>query len=187
MIFLLSDNGGATYTHTTDNDPLEGGKMTAFDGGLQIPFMMKWPGKVPADQSINEPVISLDVFQTCLRAANITTPLNRKLDGIDLIDISNKKSSVDNQRDLFWKSGDVTTVLDFPYKLIHNEDKEQTMLYNIGTDPYEKTNLVDQHQSIVQELRAKQLNWHNEMPQPMWPTLIEFIHEKDGEKYYFDN
>ncbi len=187
LIFLLSDNGGATYTHTTDNDPLEGGKMTAFDGGLQIPFIMKWPEKVPANQAFDEPVISLDIFQTCLSAANITTPLNRKIDGLDLMNIVNGETESFTTRDLFWNSGDMTTVLDFPYKLIHMKERQQTMLYKIDTDPYEESNLVDQNKSMVQKLLIKQQNWHQELPKPMWPTMIEFIHEKDGEKYYFDN
>ncbi|MEZ4287618.1 MAG: sulfatase-like hydrolase/transferase [Polyangiales bacterium] len=48
LIFLLSDNGGASYTGATDNGPLKGGKMTQFEGGINVPFMMKWKGVIPA-------------------------------------------------------------------------------------------------------------------------------------------
>ena len=45
MIFFISDNGGASYTHATDNGPLKAGKLTQFEGGIRIPFMMKWKGQ----------------------------------------------------------------------------------------------------------------------------------------------
>ncbi|MBW2720223.1 MAG: sulfatase-like hydrolase/transferase [Deltaproteobacteria bacterium] len=48
LIFFISDNGGASYTHATDNGPLKAGKLTQFEGGIRIPFMMKWKGHVPA-------------------------------------------------------------------------------------------------------------------------------------------
>lgn len=43
LLFFLSDNGGASYTKATDNGPLKGGKLNQFEGGINVPFMMKWP------------------------------------------------------------------------------------------------------------------------------------------------
>ncbi len=57
LIFFISDNGGASYTHATDNGPLKAGKLTQFEGGIRIPFMMKWKGKIPAGHSLQVPSV----------------------------------------------------------------------------------------------------------------------------------
>ena len=69
LIFFISDNGGASYTHATDNGPLKAGKLTQFEGGIRVPFMMKWKGKIPAGTRYKYPVSSTDIFATSVAAA----------------------------------------------------------------------------------------------------------------------
>ena len=54
MIYLISDNGGASYTGATDNGPYKGGKLTMFEGGVNVPFIMKWKGHIPAGERSSE-------------------------------------------------------------------------------------------------------------------------------------
>ena len=187
LIFFLSDNGGATYTHTTDNGPLKGGKVTAFEGGTQVPFMMKWPGKISPNSVVHQPVTSLDIFQTCLSAAGISKAYNRKLDGLNLLNLITGEAEAFDKRDLFWRNGAVTTVLDYPYKLIYSENNDQSLMYKIDIDSSEKFNLITKKPVLFQQLRDKQKNWQEEMATPLWPPLITFYHKEDGEEYYFEN
>ncbi|MBK9568821.1 MAG: sulfatase-like hydrolase/transferase [Chitinophagaceae bacterium] len=64
LIFFISDNGGATYTRATDNAPLRGGKATHFDGGISVPFFIKYPRGLPARKIYSQPVSSLDIYST---------------------------------------------------------------------------------------------------------------------------
>jgi len=74
LIFLISDNGGATYTHTTDNSPLRGGKITDFEGGLNVPMIFKWGDRLPKGKMYSNPVSSMDIFATITSALDIDLP-----------------------------------------------------------------------------------------------------------------
>ncbi|MCB0501720.1 MAG: sulfatase-like hydrolase/transferase [Bacteroidetes bacterium] len=64
IVYFLSDNGGASYTGATDNGPLKGGKLMQFEGGIRIPFMMKWTGKIPEGVRYQPYVSTTDIFAT---------------------------------------------------------------------------------------------------------------------------
>lgn len=64
IIWFISDNGGASYTGATDNGPLKGGKLTYFEGGINVPFAMKWKGHLPEGLTYHAAVSSLDIFAT---------------------------------------------------------------------------------------------------------------------------
>ncbi|HRI53373.1 MAG TPA: sulfatase-like hydrolase/transferase, partial [Pseudomonadota bacterium] len=85
LVFFLSDNGGATYTRATDNAPLRGGKFTNFEGGINIPFLLKWKGHIPEGVVFNPPVSALDVFATAAAVAGSPLPTDRAYDGVDLL------------------------------------------------------------------------------------------------------
>ncbi|MGE0637063.1 MAG: sulfatase-like hydrolase/transferase [Bacteroidia bacterium] len=86
LIFFLSDNGGAAYNGSTDNYPYRGGKLTNFEGGIRVPFMMQWKGRIPSGIRFPHPVSSLDIFATAAAAAEATLPQDRVYDGINLCD-----------------------------------------------------------------------------------------------------
>jgi arylsulfatase A-like enzyme len=187
LIFFLSDNGGATYTHTTDNGPLKGGKITAFEGGLQVPFLMQWKGKIPSGQQQNTPVTSLDIFTTCAKAAGIKLPVVRKFDGTDLYALVDSTNHDYSKRTLHWKRGSIRCILDYPHKLIFDDSYGQEILYNLEEDPFEKFNIATGNPNLVSQLKSKQATWEQQMPDPLWPPLITFKHEDDDQIYYFDN
>ena len=85
LIFFISDNGGASYTKATDNGPLKGGKLNQFEGGIRVPFMMKWPNKIPAGVVYEDPVSATDIFVTSLINAGGSLPTDREYDGVDLV------------------------------------------------------------------------------------------------------
>src|SRR3989442_13276449 len=77
LVFFLSDNGGATDTGATDNAPLRGGKFTNFEGGINLPVLVRWRGTIPAGAPGPHPVRPLDVFATAVAAARADGPSAR--------------------------------------------------------------------------------------------------------------
>ena len=75
LVFFISDNGGPTLPRTTvngsHNNPLRGSKRTTLEGGIRVPFLVKWPGQLPAGKVYEQPVIQLDILPTALAAAGI--------------------------------------------------------------------------------------------------------------------
>ena len=109
LVFFFSDNGGPTMLGTTingsRNTPLRGSKRTTLEGGIHVPFVVAWPGTLPAGKTYEAPVIQLDILPTALAAAGVTLKPEWKLDGVDLLPyLSGKKK--DNPHDtLYWRFG----------------------------------------------------------------------------------
>ena len=82
LIIFTSDNGG--LKGPTDNTPLRSGKGYAYEGGIRVPFLAKWPGKIPAGTTSDAPVTSVDIFPTLMQAAQIKAKLANPIDGISL-------------------------------------------------------------------------------------------------------
>src|SRR5690606_24639237 len=86
LIFFFSDHGGGPAELTSNNHPLRGGKGNFYEGGLRVPFLMRWPGRIPAGQVVDDAIITLDVFPTAMAAAGVRQPaVQQRLDGIDLM------------------------------------------------------------------------------------------------------
>lgn len=188
LLIFISDNGGATYTFTTDNAPLKGGKITFFEGGVRIPFMMKWPGVLPENVNYGEAVSTLDIFTTICAAAGAELPDDRVYDGANLIPfLKNEKEGMPHQV-LFWKTGVNRVVLQNGWKLFFNKagTREQTMLFDLSKDPYETTNLAEQFPDKVETLKAFYNEWEADFPPALWPPIVTFEFSDGEETYFFD-
>ena len=85
LVIFLSDNGGPTGELTSSNAPLRGFKAQLWEGGIRIPYMMQWKGRIPAGRTLHPPIISLDILPTALAAAGAPAPASPRLDGADLL------------------------------------------------------------------------------------------------------
>lgn len=82
VIIFTSDNGG--HYKATSNAPLRANKGAYHEGGIRIPLIIKWPWASRAGRVIHEPVISNDIYPTCLSAAGVELNTNQHMDGVDL-------------------------------------------------------------------------------------------------------
>jgi len=187
LIFFISDNGGATYTLTTDNFPWKGGKITSFDGGFKVPFLIRWKGKIQPGTRYDQPVSSLDILATTSSAAELELPDDHTLDGIDLLPFLNGDRVDVPHQSLFWKRGAINTVLDGHWKLIFDNKFGQNLLYNLKNDPTENQNLAHKNPRKVEQLKKLHQNWVDQMPPPMWPPLITFRYQEGNSEYFFEN
>lgn len=103
MIYFLSDNGGETAQNRSLNDPFSGRKGDVLEGGIRVPFLISWPGKIPANRDFHPPVFSYDYIPTVLRQQGRSIPDH--LDGMPLLDDLQGKSETlrNTPRFVMWR------------------------------------------------------------------------------------
>jgi len=187
MIFLLSDNGGATYTGATDNGPLKGGKLTQFEGGINVPFMMKWKGQVEAGLRYKNPVISTDIFTTVAHNVGAQLPSDREYDGVDLVKYVNGEINELPHEQLFWRADHIWAIRDGDFKMILSTRDGWAELYDLKNDKSEKINLKDQMPELFEALKKKHQEWQqdNLPPKPLWPRVMDHKFVFYGKEYLF--
>ncbi len=185
LVFFLSDNGGATYTRATDNAPLRGGKFTNFEGGINIPFLLKWKGHIPGGVVFNPPVSALDVFATAAAVAGSPLPTDRTYDGVDLLPHLGQAAPTDVHPALYWRSMYTKAVRQGRYKLIRDEKAARTVLFDLAADKSETTDLAARSPAVVEELLGKLSRWEAELRSPLWPPVMDYHHRDRDGVYYF--
>lgn len=187
IIYFISDNGGASYTKATENGPLKGGKLNQFEGGIRVPFMMKWPKKIPAGIEYEYPVSSTDIFVTTMINAGGTLPIDRDYDGVDLIPYITGKNKGRPHEHLFWRADHIWAIRDGDYKLILSTRDGWAELYDLRKDISETFDLKDQMPDLYEKLYQKHHEWQqtNLPEKPMWPRIMDKKFVIDGKEYLF--
>ncbi len=185
LIFFTSDNGGATYTGATDNGDLKGGKITHFEGGLNVPFIMKWKGTLTPGYKYHKPVSLMDIFTTAFSSCRIPSPQNITLDGVDLVPYLSGAKTRPPHEYLFWRTDFNKTVRNGRWKLIVNTRDNLLMLYDLENDKQERYDMKDKYPAIVEQLLTKLADWESGLKPPLWPGVMEYEEEIDGVKMRF--
>lgn len=188
LVIFTSDNGGAHYIGLPDiNKPYRGWKATFFEGGIRVPYFMKWPGVLKAGTKYSEPVAHVDIFATAASAAGAAVPTDRVLDGVNLLPFIEGKDTSRPHQTLFWRSGGYRTLMEGDWKLQVSDRQNKVWLYNLKDDPTEQMNLADAQPAKVQELNKVLDKINAEQAKPGWPTLAEapvtIDHPEDPERF----
>jgi arylsulfatase A-like enzyme len=187
LVFFLSDNGGAEYTFTTDNGPYKGGKITDFEGGLKVPFFLKWKSHLPENTVYDKPVISMDIFATSANAAGAILPDEREYDGVDLLPYLTDSLPSDPHEFLYWQRGFSKAVRSSRWKMLVNEDASDTVLFDMHNDPFETRMVIHkENHHIIDKLMNAHNHWSETLPAPMWPSLVYYLFNDGENDYYFD-
>lgn len=176
IVIFTSDNGGAWYTGLPHiNAPYRGWKATFFEGGIRVPFFVRWPGHIAAGSRPAMVAHHMDVYATAVAAAGGTLPPDRKMDSVNLLPtLTNQAGAAQAPaRTLFWKSGGYRVVRDGDWKLQVADRPARTWLFNLRADPTERVNLAAANPGEVQRLRGLLDAQARQMPKPLWPALIE--------------
>lgn len=162
FIVFTSDNGGLDQNGSpTDNAPLRSGKGYAYEGGIRVPLLARWPGTLPSGAVLDTPVISMDLFPTLLAAAG-GDPDDRPLDGVDLLAHLKTGGATDLERDeLVWHfphyrhaPGPYSILRKGTLKLIRFWEGPRE-LYDLAADPSESTDLAAMRPEVVAELEQR--------------------------------
>ena len=171
VVVFTSDNGGLSVqeshnhpnTPATCNAPLRGGKGHLYEGGIRVPWIVKWPARTQAGSVCHVPVISDDFFPTFTELAGLRdVKTNGPLDGESLVPLLTRSSSL--QRDaIYWhyphfsnqrgRPGGIVRAGDF--KLIERYEDATLELYNLADDPGERRNLAVEMTEKARELRGR--------------------------------
>ncbi len=175
LVIFTSDNGGAGYIGLPDvNAPFRGWKITLFDGGIHVPYMLKWPSRIPPGQVRTEAVHHFDVFATTAAAAGAPLPTDRTMDGVDLVPWARGEASGVPHEQLFWRSGTSQSALIDGWKLNVSDPPGKEWLFKLADDPSESRNLAEEHPEVLARLRAA-LERHNAEQMPSrWPSQGSF-------------
>lgn len=166
LIFFLSDNGGPTPGTTSCNLPLRGYKAQVYEGGIRIPYMVKWKGQIPEGVVTDQVAISLDIAPTALAAAGAKAD-NAKFDGVNLLPYLKKEAKGNPHDTLYWRYGDQSAIRDGNWKLVKTPN-EGTQLYDLSADISEKNDLASKNPDKLKELDAKLMKWDSELVAPKW-------------------
>ena len=162
MVIFTSDNGGLDNGgKPTENAPLRSGKGYAYEGGIRVPLLARWPGKIPAGKVSDVPACSIDLLPTILEAAEVALPDDREIDGLSLLGHLQSGASEKIDRDtLIWHfphyrhaPGPYSIIRQGKWKLIKfwaGEDE----LFDLEADLGEEKNLASSMPEKVAELDA---------------------------------
>lgn len=171
LVLFTNDNGGQTQTGA-NNTPLQGRKGTLWEGGVRVPWAIRWPGKVEAGSVIDDPVISLDLAPTFIEVAGGTVDDSWKLDGVSLTARLTGKTSSLPQRPLFWRQHGETgnrAMREGPWKLVHaRADKSAPKLFDLRTDVGEAKDQAKEEPEILSSMVKKLDAWESQMITPRW-------------------
>ncbi len=169
LIFFTSDNGGPTPQTTSRNDPLRGYKGQVFEGGIRVPFLMQWKGKVPAGKVYDKPVMALDIYATVLEAAKISLPADQRIDGVNLIPFVTGQQAGSPHEVLFWRAGLQHAVRMGDWKLVYDGRRGGgEMLFNLAEDLGETRDLAAERPDILRQLQAAYQEWDKQMMPAQW-------------------
>ena len=206
LFVFLSDNGCAGYVvERCSNGPLRGNKRYYWEGGIRIPFIVKWPAGLPHGAKYSQPVISLDLFATIADAvgSDATAP-----DSVNLLPHLRGESAEVPHEYLFWRAKPNVAVRKGHWKLwkVNKTDLDlsaltdvaarrlpmqawpqdsphgqMTLLYDLAADLSEKTNVAETHPEVVAELEAALEAWNASLGEPTWPAFRSTLDEIDGQ------
>jgi arylsulfatase A-like enzyme len=181
LVFFLSDNGGPIgkfAPNGSSNVPLRGSKGDTWEGGIRVPFLVQWKGRLPAGKRYDHPVIQLDIFTTALAAAGAEAQRGEKLDGVNLVPFLEGKDTAPPHAALFWRFGEQMAVRMGDWKLVRadlstnapfGKIAERPMLVNLAEDIGEKTDLAERQPGKVKELQEHWQKWNAGLAAPAWP------------------
>jgi arylsulfatase A-like enzyme len=153
----MSDNGGSG---NGGNAPLRGSKSTMWEGGLRVPFIMRWPGKVPAGKVTDEFLTTLEIVPTLLAATGAATPTKVTLDGFDMLPVlRGEKPSA--RTEMFWQRRADKAARVGQWKWL--DSAKGKGLYDLATDPGETNDLSQENPEVVKLMQTRFAAWKKEM------------------------
>ena len=178
LVWFLSDNGGpATNVAPTCNAPFRGHKGALYEGGIHVPFALRWPAAVKSGTVIDAPVISLDIFATALALAGAKPAPGKQPDGLSLVPLLNGDAGAFASRALHWRDGgskaNKWAVRQGPWKLVRSGTLAQPgplELYDLAADIGETHSVLAAHPDVAERLQKLHDAWNAELIEPLFQS-----------------
>jgi len=198
IVIFTSDNGG--FLGETDNTPLRGGKGMHFEGGIRVPYIVRWPGVTKPGATCDTPIHAIDFVPTVLDLARHRAPAGTVLDGLSWVPLLkgrddkalagralywhcpvylDMRGNRTGNKSLLWRSTPGEVIRQGPWKLIETlvpNAPGKIELYNVVTDISEKTDLAEQQPDLAARLLAQLHQWRDSLNAPM-PVINPEYHK----------
>jgi len=166
IIIFTSDNGGLSTAEgsNTVNGPFRAGKGWLYEGGIRVPFILYWKGKIISGATHDFPITIADIYPTLASVINTQYKKDRMIDGENILPMmqqSNKK------RTFFWHyphysnqgGKPAAAIRSGDYKLIYHYEDQHVELFDLAKDVAEKNNIANSNQQKVVQLKIELMNW----------------------------
>lgn len=195
VVIFTSDNGGLTQRYgkidgIADNYPLRRGKGSAYEGGVRVPMVARWPGVTEPGSRCAEPVMTIDFYPTAVEIAGASdhAPHDATVDGISLVKLFENGRATLGRDSLFWHyphyhaGGDASysAVRSGDWRLIEFHDDTPPALYNLASDIGERNNLAEVQPDVFKRLRAKLQAWRQAVDAQMPTQNADYDPAKAG-------
>lgn len=181
IVIFYSDNGG--YGGATDMTPLRGYKGTYYEGGIRVPFFIKWQGVVEPGTICAEPITGVDLYPTLCEMTGATPPGNQIADGKSLVALLSQKVQTFGERPIFWhfpaylqgngmrvfesrdrlfRTRPCSVIRSGEWKLHHYYEDGAVELYNLRTDVGESKNVAASEKETAAELLGMLNRWRHQ-------------------------
>ncbi len=180
FVFFTSDNGpegnGLKGRTRGSTGGLRERKRSSHEGGIRVPGIARWPGKVPANVENRTPIIGSDLFSTILGVLDVPPPGDRTIDGTDFMPLFSGKK-IEREIPLYWRNhlarGQIRVALrDGDWKILGNEGLTDFQLFKIEEDWKEQNELSGKHPDKLDALKKKLIDVHRQVekegPRDWW-------------------
>jgi N-acetylgalactosamine-6-sulfatase len=161
VVIFVSDNGPTRIGRAA---PFSGHKSGLYEGGIRVPCLIRWPGRLPSGMVADHVTATMDLTASMVRIAGSAPPEDRPFDGIDIIR-QLQESRPPASRALFWRArrGERTwrAVRDGTTKYLSRQDGDavEEHLFDLAADPAEKRNLLEQRRAEAERLKGLLATW----------------------------
>jgi arylsulfatase A-like enzyme len=161
IVIFTNDNGGEWLAN---NAPLFNRKLTVWEGGIRVPALIRWPGRIPAGKASDQVGITMDLTASILAATGTAVPADARLEGINLMPILEGRAP-EVERTLFWR----TTTGNRSQKAVRRGDWKvvidgtHTFVFNVRTDISERQDLASRRQDVAQKLQPLLADWERDV------------------------
>jgi arylsulfatase A-like enzyme len=180
LVIFASDNG--PYPHIAGRtNGVRGCKFSLYEGGIRLPFIVRWPGVTPAGEVDDTTVLSsVDMLPTLCRIGEAKTPAGVQFDGLDRSEAFKGHATSEREKPLMWEYGRNAKFFGYPkqprdrspqlairdgnWKLLCNADGGGVELYDFSSDKNENDDVAAEHPEVVSRLQEKVLAWRKSLP-----------------------
>lgn len=152
--FMLKDRG----LEVASNKPLRDGGVTLWEGGIRVPAIVRYPGRIEAGSVNSSPLISLDILPTLIAVSGGERPADRTLDGTNMLPVLEHPEAAE-PRTFFFQYRKYAAVRHANYKLLRTNPDKPFMLFDLDQDLSETTDLADQKPKIAKQMKAAYAAW----------------------------
>jgi N-acetylgalactosamine-6-sulfatase len=182
LVVFSSDNGPApvwgidtAHSGAGETGPLRGCKASLYEGGIRVPFIVRWPATIPKNRVDDSTVITgVDLLPTFCSLAGVPVPMEINPDGLDMSQALLGNPAI-RTKPVMWQyrfspwgrhlqKSPALAMRDGDWKLMMNPDGSRVELYNLRINPCEVDNLASENPEIVDRMSRQLLDWHNTLP-----------------------